>query len=202
MGVANKKVFFFKQKTAYGIYQCDWSSDVCSSDLIKKSILSPNDIISVKNPPVTPYVYTSTCSLAMLPISEKKQKFFDMMLPAILVAKTNLDLTRKEVEVLSKKKKLSYLEKNSLNRLMKKFKTNNIQLLIRRLHTFPVSIVLAQAAIESGWGSSRFFLQANNPFGIWSFNTKHSRVAASSTDRKSTRLNSSHTDISRMPSSA
>ena len=28
-----EKVFFFKQKTAYEIYQCDWSSDVCSSDL-------------------------------------------------------------------------------------------------------------------------------------------------------------------------
>ena len=28
-------VFFFKQKTAYEIYQCDWSSDVCSSDLGK-----------------------------------------------------------------------------------------------------------------------------------------------------------------------
>ena len=27
--------FFFKQKTAYEIYQCDWSSDVCSSDLNK-----------------------------------------------------------------------------------------------------------------------------------------------------------------------
>ena len=27
--------FFFKQKTAYEIYQCDWSSDVCSSDLSK-----------------------------------------------------------------------------------------------------------------------------------------------------------------------
>ena len=30
--------FFFKQKTAYEIYQCDWSSDVCSSDLEKKEI--------------------------------------------------------------------------------------------------------------------------------------------------------------------
>ena len=28
-------VFFFKQKTAYEIYQCDWSSDVCSSDIEK-----------------------------------------------------------------------------------------------------------------------------------------------------------------------
>ena len=30
--------FFFKQKTAYEIYQCDWSSDVCSSDLTRRSI--------------------------------------------------------------------------------------------------------------------------------------------------------------------
>ena len=29
-------VFFFKQKTAYEIYQCDWSSDVCSSDLMQE----------------------------------------------------------------------------------------------------------------------------------------------------------------------
>ena len=27
--------FFFKQKTAYEILTCDWSSDVCSSDLHK-----------------------------------------------------------------------------------------------------------------------------------------------------------------------
>ena len=30
--------FFFKQKTAYEIYQCDWSSDVCSSDLIDEAV--------------------------------------------------------------------------------------------------------------------------------------------------------------------
>ena len=32
-GVGGGFFFFFKQKTAYEIYQCDWSSDVCSSDL-------------------------------------------------------------------------------------------------------------------------------------------------------------------------
>ena len=30
--------FFFKQKTAYEIYQCDWSSDVCSSDLANEEL--------------------------------------------------------------------------------------------------------------------------------------------------------------------
>ena len=31
--------FFFKQKTAYEIKECDWSSDVCSSDLKKGTIV-------------------------------------------------------------------------------------------------------------------------------------------------------------------
>ena len=35
--------FFFKQKTAYEIYQCDWSSDVCSSDLIGASYFENKD---------------------------------------------------------------------------------------------------------------------------------------------------------------
>ena len=30
--------FFFKQKTAYEIKECDWSSDVCSSDLSNKKL--------------------------------------------------------------------------------------------------------------------------------------------------------------------
>ena len=40
--------FFFKQKTAYEIKECDWSSDVCSSDLLHVkagTTLSP-DIVS------------------------------------------------------------------------------------------------------------------------------------------------------------
>ena len=103
------------------------------------------------------------------------------MLPAILVAKTNLDSTRIAVERMADSKKLTGSEKASLIHLMKKFGANNIPELSKRLHTFPVSIALAQAAIESGWGTSRFFLQANNPFGIWSFDPKHSRMAARST---------------------
>ena len=35
--------FFFKQKTAYEIYQCDWSSDVCSSDLVYTFRFSQED---------------------------------------------------------------------------------------------------------------------------------------------------------------
>ena len=44
VGFCDFLFFFFKQKTAYEIYQCDWSSDVCSSDLIPGSRFIPKFI--------------------------------------------------------------------------------------------------------------------------------------------------------------
>ncbi|MEM0954566.1 MAG: glucosaminidase domain-containing protein [Pseudomonadota bacterium] len=44
-----------------------------------------------------------------------------------------------------------------------------LPVLRRRLGVLPESLVLAQAAIESGWGSSRFARQANNLFGQWCY---------------------------------
>ena len=48
--------FFFKQKTAYEIYQCDWSSDVCSSDLFLVEIRRPvrRDFIAADAPAYRP----------------------------------------------------------------------------------------------------------------------------------------------------
>ena len=37
MKIVKYVIFFFKQKTAYEIKECDWSSDVCSSDLDRHS---------------------------------------------------------------------------------------------------------------------------------------------------------------------
>jgi len=41
--------------------------------------------------------------------------------------------------------------------------------LLERVDEVPVALVLAQAANESGWGTSRFVLQANNLFGHWTY---------------------------------
>ncbi len=49
------------------------------------------------------------------------------------------------------------------------------------MKTHPVSIVLAQAAIESAWGESRFFKKGNNIFGMWSYNRKEPRMRARET---------------------
>ena len=41
--------------------------------------------------------------------------------------------------------------------------------LLRRVDTIPVALALAQAAVESGWGKSRFAQQGNALFGQWAW---------------------------------
>ena len=45
-----------------------------------------------------------------------------------------------------------------------------VEQLLLRVDVVPASLVIAQAAKESGWGSSRFAREGNNFFGIWCFN--------------------------------
>ena len=148
--------------------------------IIEKQIVTSGDIVAITDSLVIPYVYTSAVSLNSLPVAEKKKKFFDMMLPAILVAKEELAILLQRVNSLSLKPELAPDERSFIEKLKVKYKAKNIEMLKSRLHTFPVSIVLAQAAIESAWGTSRFFLEANNPFGLWSFNSDEERIEASS----------------------
>ncbi len=149
---------------------------------ISKSIHSVVDIEALDSTLVKPYDYNSVVSLEDLPVAEKKQKFIDMVLPAILVAKATLLNTQNQVrELISEDTaNISYKHKAFLNNLLKKYKANNFDELLIRLNTHPNSIVLAQSAIESGWGTSRFFLEANNIFGIWSFNKNDDRIKAKS----------------------
>jgi Bax protein len=56
---------------------------------------------------------------------------------------------------------------------------DNLELLMA-LKPHPKSITIAQAAMESAWGESRFFKEANNLFGVWSYNKNEPRIAASS----------------------
>jgi len=54
--------------------------------------------------------------------------------------------------------------------MLNKYKANSLGELLTKVNTHPPSLILAQAAIESGWGTSRFFVIANNVFGMWTFN--------------------------------
>ena len=68
-------IFFFKQKTAYEIYQCDWSSDVCSSDLLTVSQFTKQDIVKQYgiDPAKIDVVYNGANPL-YAPVSDEQQQ--------------------------------------------------------------------------------------------------------------------------------
>ena len=145
---------------------------------VNKKIKTPKDIKIFTSEKVEPINYTNSISLNKLQVSEKKQKFFHMILPAILISKANLDIKRERVLSLinTPVEQMDEDDTNFLEALYTKYKTRNIRKLANRLKTHPVSIVLAQAAIESAWGESRFFKEGNNIFGMWSFNKNEPRI--------------------------
>lgn len=139
---------------------------------------------------VPPVVYTKVVSLAHLPIWKRKEAFIRIVLPSILIAEQEIKSERSKLEELIKKMKqgetLTKKEVSYIKGLFKKYRTNNFKELLVRLNTHPPSIILAQAALESGWGSSRFFVEANNIFGIWTFKGKGGLRAINSTARLAT----------------
>ena len=107
-----------------------------------------------------------------------KRLFLKNTTEAILKVKSALDAEYQTVYDLSHKSTLTPEEHTRLDKLKKKYRLESTDALLRRLKTHPVSIVIAQAALETGWGSSRFYREANNIFGVWSFNKNEPRIAA------------------------
>lgn len=138
----------------------------------------PSDIRPISNP-VNAYVYTKAIDLSVLDVQNKKQAFINIMLPSILLAKHQLEEDRIKVLALEKKREpLSDEEERYLANLKKDYKCHTSKELLLRLSTHPTSIVLAQAAIESGWGTSRFYKEANNVYGVWSYSENEPRIKA------------------------
>ncbi|OYT16850.1 MAG: hypothetical protein B7C24_05575 [Bacteroidetes bacterium 4572_77] len=155
----------------------------CANDqmkIIPKNISSTHDIVDIDSNLVIPYDYKNVVSLKELSVKDKKRKFIDLVLPGILVSKYQLKTLQKKVNQLINKDtaNLSANKKAFLQNLLVKYKAKNFPELLSKLNTHPTSIVLAQSAIESGWGTSRFFLEANNIFGVWSFQKTDDRIKA------------------------
>jgi Bax protein len=129
-------------------------------------------------PDVKPLLYTHVAGLARLPVPEAKEKFVAAVLPAILVAKHETEKLKIKVDRLATKRRWRKADSAFYNETRARFKADSLEDLVRRIGTLPNSIILAQAAVESGWGKSRFFLEANNLFGVWSFNADEPRIAA------------------------
>ena len=109
---------------------------------------------------------------------KSKSIFIKKTIEAVQKVKAKLDADYNYVYILSQKEIFTPKEQEKLDKLKKKYRVKGIPCLLRRLKTHPTSIVVAQAALETGWGSSRFYREGNNIFGVWSFNKNEPRIAA------------------------
>ena len=101
----------------------------------------------------------------------KKETFIKIVLPLIVAENEKILDDREKLKLLVEKKFTSDLEKQWLRQklLEYKVKKGNLDELMHRMDMIPVSIALAQAAKESGWGTSRFALEGNAIFGQWTW---------------------------------
>lgn len=112
---------------------------------------------------------------AITPISAKKAAFFEYMRPMIRRENQKIQYDKALLNTLEKQIQLEGQHHNSahrkLKKLAKRYRVDHkrvaeiIKTLNKRIDIIPESLVLAQSAIESSWGTSRFALQANNLFG-------------------------------------
>jgi len=115
--------------------------------------LLPKDLDSVRN------------------IEERKELFIKIVLPLIIDSNNSIKSDRKKLFNILNKKNNSPAEKRWLRKKFKEYKIKNkdISVLKRRMDIVPVSLAIAQAAKETGWGTSRFALEGNALYGQWTW---------------------------------
>ena len=105
---------------------------------------------------------------------KKRELFIKIVLPLILSENEKIQDDREKLFKLLSKNFNTVGERVWLNRRFREYKIEDHDLakLKMRMDIIPVSIALAQAANESGWGTSRFALEGNALFGQWTWSKK------------------------------
>ena len=149
---------------------------------IKQKPLNPNILSNIK----VRYDENNLTSLTELDVSylkDNKKKFVRTVLPLIINENQKILSVRNNLLLLKNKLSSNYsLNKSELQILKKLSKNHKIKFsnshkldvinnLLKKVDIIPNSIVLAQAAIESGWGSSRFAQDFNALFGEYTYDS-------------------------------
>ena len=102
---------------------------------------------------------------------KKKNLFIKIILPLILEENNRIKVDRKKLFKILNKNMNSETEKKWLNSKFKQYGVLNKDLstLKVRMDIVPVSLAIAQAAKETGWGTSRFAIEGNALFGQWTW---------------------------------
>ena len=128
--------------------------------------------------PLKPFIVARTFhkriaeSHLALPVKEQKDAFIGMLLPLVLAANDEIAQRRQAIM-----RAAGNNDRTSLEKWARLYRIDISERsldwvedeLLRRADAIPVSLALAQGAIESGWGTSRFALQGNALFGQWAW---------------------------------
>tara|TARA_B100001996_G_scaffold129063_1_gene98002 strand:- start:91 stop:1221 length:1131 start_codon:yes stop_codon:yes gene_type:complete len=123
--------------------------------------------------------------MKMIESSEKRKNLFiQIILPLILEENNRIKLERKKLFSILNKNRNSNLEKKWLNKKFKQYGVLNKDLstLKIRMDEIPTSLAIAQAAKETGWGTSRFALEGNALFGQWTWSGEGIKPAGADND--------------------
>ena len=105
-------------------------------------------------------------------VKDRKELFIKIALPLIISENEILHNQNKKIKQL--KDNFEFISKNDalwlINKMEKyKVKNKSVDQLLVKVDIIPVSLALSQAAIESGWGTSRFAIEGNALYGqyVW-----------------------------------
>ena len=134
-------------------------------------IASAAKIETVVEPKIT---YSPSIVPENMTVQEKKQRFKALLVPSVNQVYQELDKRYQAVTAAIK----AGTDSERIEKLKTEYRAKTDEELLAALKPHPRSIALAQAAMESAWATSRFFIQANNVFGVWSFDKNEPSIAA------------------------
>ena len=108
---------------------------------------------------------------------DRKAEFFEFVRPLVAEENDRVRRDRRRLIAIASEPAFSWLDRWWIAKLARDYRVDEETLddeallatLLRRVDVVPISLALAQAAKESGWGTSRFAREANNLFGEWCF---------------------------------
>ena len=125
--------------------------------------------------------------IKMIENTKKRKEFFiQIILPLILKENNNIRVDRKRLFNIINKSNNTELEKKWLSQKYKQYgiPSKDLSVLKIRMDEIPVSLAIAQAAKETGWGTSRFALEGNALFGQWTWSGDGIKPAGAESDTK------------------
>ena len=104
-------------------------------------------------------------------VKKRKDFFIQIVLPLIIQENNNIRLDRKTLFNIINKSNNTASEKEWLEKKYKQYGVNSkdLSVLKIRMDEIPTSLAIAQAAKETGWGTSRFAQEGNALFGQWTW---------------------------------